>query len=186
MEHADLIRTIVAGNSGAYSQLVDRYQHMVFTVCLRILRNAEDAEEAAQDCFVKAYRNLAGYGGASKFSTWLYSIAYRTAVSSLRKRRPATDPLEELGWCPATEDMRPTADHAAPYLEQALKQLPPIDSLVLTLHYLDELKVEEIATVTGLGVSNVKVKLHRGRKRLADILDKAMNGQARNLLLNDA
>ncbi len=186
MEHAELIRSIVAGNSGQYAQLVERYQHMVYTVCLRVLRNAEDAEEAAQDSFVKAYRNLASYSGSSKFSTWLYSIAYRTAVSLLRKRRPTTFSLDELAPSAAAEESAPPADHAGPYLEHALKQLPSIDSLVLTLHYLDELKVEEIAAVTELGVSNVKVKLHRGRKRLAALLDQALNGEARNLLLNDA
>ncbi len=188
MDHADLIHRILSGESRAFGVLVDRYQHMVYTVCVRVLRNSEDAQEAAQDAFVKAYRNLQGFSGGSKFSTWLYTIAYRSAISRGRQRRADTDPLDELIHQPmaetACEPMHKT--DVRRYLKQALERLTPEECTILSLHYLDELSVEEIVTITGLSASNVKVRLFRSRKQLGIALNTELNGEARSLLLNDA
>ncbi len=187
MDHADLILRILSGDSRAFAVLVDQYQHMVYTVCMRVLRNPEDAQEAAQDAFVKAYRSLPGFTGGSKFSTWLYTIAYRSAISRGRQRRTATDALDEQIHHPiaaALSDPMHKAD-VRHYLGQALDQLTPEESTILSLHYLDELSVEEIVTITGLSTSNVKVRLFRSRKRLEAMLNKELNGQAHGLLLKD-
>lgn len=188
MDHADLIQRILSGESRAFGELVQRYQHLVYTVCMRVLRNAEDAEEASQDAFVKAFRNLSGFTGGSKFSTWLYTIAYRSAISRARQRRTNTDPLDELVHQPvaaAPSDGLHRTD-VRHYLNQALEKLTPEESTILSLHYLDELSVEEIVTITGLSASNVKVRLFRSRKRLEAALNTELNGEARSLLLNDA
>lgn len=187
MDHAPLITRILEGDSRAYGELVRQYQHMVYTVCQRVLRNSEDAEEAMQDSFVKAYQHLRGFSGSSKFSTWLFSIAYRTAISHSRRRRSDGGSVEELlhhpvadtGDSSGQDDMRRTLDHA-------LAELPPDDASLLSFFYLEELSVEEIVTVTGLGASNVKVKLHRARKKLSEILERQLGPEARALLLNDA
>ena len=188
MDHADLIHRILSGDSRAFGVLVDRYQHMVYTVCMRVLRNPEDAQEAAQDAFVKAYRNLEGFSGSSKFSTWLYTIAYRSAISRGRQRRTDTSSLDELIHQPvaATASEAMHKSDVRHYLTQALEKLTPEESTILSLHYLDELSVEEIVTITGLSASNVKVRLFRSRKRLEAMLNTELHGQAHSLLLNDA
>lgn len=187
MDHAQLIARILEGDSRAFEELVRQYQHMVFTACLRVLRNAEDAEEATQDSFVKAYQHLRGFTGSSKFSTWLFSIAYRTAISHGRRRRTDGDSIDDLLAHPAYEQ----AAEAAPgemkeHVDRALAELSPEDASILSFFYLEQLSVDEIVTITGLGASNVKVKLHRGRKKLAQTLELQLGPEARDLLLNDA
>ena len=94
MHEEELIAAARQGDQQAYARLMRSYKHMVYTVCMRVLRNREEAEEATQDSFVKAFRNLGAYQGGARFSTWLYSIAYRTALSALRTRRPGSVDLE--------------------------------------------------------------------------------------------
>ncbi len=159
---------------------------MVYTVCLRELRSKQEAEEAAQDSFVKAYQNLRGFAGGSKFSTWLFSIAYRTAVSHGRRRRTDGQSVDELAHHPAIEAVHGEGrDDLRALLDRAMKLLPADDASILSLFYLEELSVEEIVTVTGLGASNVKVKLHRARKKLAEMMEQQLGPEARALLLND-
>ena len=184
MDVAALIPHILAGNGQAYAEVVEHYQHMVYTVCHRVLRNNEDAEEATQDAFVKAYQHLAGFSGSAKFSTWLYSIAYRTAISQLRKRRNDTASVDELTHHPRAErDDGTERVELRHYLERALATLPEEDAALLSFFHLEEMSVEEIVTVTGLGASNVKVKLHRGRRKLLEALNHALGPEARELLL---
>jgi RNA polymerase sigma-70 factor (ECF subfamily) len=160
------------GDQRAFAWLIGRYGHMVHTTAYCILRHREEAEEVAQDSFVKAYQNLAGFGGESKFSTWLFSITYRTAISQLRKRRGPTSDLEDLAqggpaaWDPSTSD----ASDRRLALERALAQLPPADAAIISFFYLEEMSVDEIVTITGSSASNVKVKLHRSRKKLFELL----------------
>lgn len=172
------------GDQSAFAWLIRQYQHMVYTAVHRILRNREEAEEAAQDTFVKAYQNLGSYQGGSKFSTWLFSIAYRTAISQLRKRREATSSVDDLGARePAAVEVS-TVEHGdrAQALERALAELPEEDAAVVSFYYLEEMSVEEIVTATGLGASNVKVKLHRSRKRLMDILQRELKQETWTLI----
>jgi RNA polymerase sigma-70 factor (ECF subfamily) len=91
----DLIQLVLAGNSSVYAQLVERYQNFVFTIVLRYVKSREDAEEVAQDVFVKAYRSLADFKGASKFSTWLYTVATTTSLTFLRKNKLEVRSLDD-------------------------------------------------------------------------------------------
>lgn len=187
VDHSPLIRRILAGDTQAYAELVRHHQRMVYTVCLRVLRNAEDAEEATQDSFVKAYQHLAAFGGNAKFSTWLYSIAYRTAISMGRKRRMDTTAIEDMPHHPAAErSAEGERSELRRVLDAALAQLPPEDASILSFYHLEELSVEEIVTVTGLGASNVKVKLHRARKKLLEVLNEQLGPEAHHLLLDHA
>lgn len=187
MDIATHIRRTLDGDARAYAEVVRTYQHMVYTVCHRVLRNTEDAEEATQDTFVKAYQHLHGWSGGSKFSTWLYSIAYRTAVSQGRRRKNDTSSVDELAHHPATSGAEENnRTDLRRHLDRALAQLPAEDAAVLNFFYLEEMSVEEIVTVTGLGASNVKVKLHRGRKKLLDQLAKELGTEARELLFDHA
>jgi RNA polymerase sigma-70 factor (ECF subfamily) len=184
MDATTLIPRILTGDSRAYAEVVREYQHMVYTVCHRVLRNSEDAEEATQDSFVKAYQYLATFSGTAKFSTWLYSIAYRTAISHGRKRRNDTDSVDALAQHPPAErDGGSERNELRQHLDRALNTLSAEDASLLSFFHLEEMSVEEIVTVTGLGASNVKVKLHRGRKKLLEALDRELGPEARELLL---
>lgn len=187
MDTNALITRTLGGDARAFAMIVKHYQHMVYTVCHRVLRDVHEAEEATQDAFVKAYQHLAGFSGNAKFSTWLYSIAYRTAVSQARMRRHAMSSVDELDRHPAAGQLDDTGrTDLRRHLDRALAMLPSEDSAVLSFYYLEEMSVEEIVTVTGLGASNVKVKLHRGRKKLLEALDKELGPEARELLLEHA
>jgi RNA polymerase sigma factor (sigma-70 family) len=91
----ELIDQTLAGNQAAYADLVKRHQRFVFTLAMRFAKVREDAEEIAQDCFIKAYRSLGSFQRQSKFSTWLYSIVYTTSMTFLRKKRVATDSIDD-------------------------------------------------------------------------------------------
>lgn len=186
MDHALSIRRVLEGDDRAFGGIVREYQHMVYTVCHRVLRNADDAEEATQDAFVKAYQHLRGFSGSSKFSTWLFSIAYRTAVSHQRRRRTDGGSVDDLTLHPAAEPEAGAAPDVQDALQRGLAQLAPEDAAILSFYYLEDLSVEEIVTITGLGASNVKVKLHRSRKKLAEAMERQLGSEARALLLNDA
>lgn len=178
------IALAATGDQAAFAWLIGQYRHMVHTASYRILRNQEEAEEASQDTFVKAYQNLGSYQGGSKISTWLFSIAYRTAISQLRKRRTPTAALEGLGSLEPTThdpDTGEAGDRSAA-LSKALSQLPAEDAAIVNFFYMEELSVEEIVTVTGLSASNVKVKLHRSRKRLLEILQHELKEEAWTLI----
>ncbi len=162
-----------SGDQSAFAWIVKEYKHMAYTVAMRVLRHREEAEEVTQDAFVKAYQNLAGYQGGSKFSTWLFSITYRTAISKLRARRAATSDLENVPetFAASVDSSNGEVGDRRAALEHALARLSPEDASVVSLFYLHEQNVEEIVTATGLSASNVKVKLHRSRKKLFEILN---------------
>ncbi len=180
------IALVKQGDIQAFTWLMSRYKHMVYTVVHRVLRNALDAEEATQDTFVKVFEKMVDYQGGSKFSTWLFSIAYRTAISHLRKRRPEATDLEDLSTrIPASEenDLAIATDRTKA-LTKALGELPVEDATVVSLYYLEELSVEEIVTITGIGASNVKVKLYRSRKRLLELLKDQLKDELWTLTLD--
>jgi len=157
------------GNSAAYAYLVDKYQNMAYTIALRIMRHAEDAEDAAQEGFVRAYQQLHTFKGKSKFSTWLYTIIYRTCLSKLEKQRIPTFSIEE-GIDDSDDTVSPLdvieTTEKQTYIREAIGRLPPIDGVLVTLYYLNENSIREIEEITGLSESNIKVKLFRARKIL--------------------
>src|SRR5690606_38989713 len=117
----------------------------------------------------------------------LYSIAYRTAISHGRKRRNDTIAVDELAQHPAAEEHDGTERSEMRHLlHHALAQLPAEDASIVSFFHLDELSVDEIVTVTGLGASNVKVKLHRARKKLLDVMNAQLGPEAKALLLDHA
>lgn len=186
VNEAQAIAQVKQGDLHAFTWLMGQYKHMVYTVVHRVLRNALDAEEATQDTFVKVFEKLSDHQGESKFSTWLFSIAYRTAISHLRKRRPATTNLDDLGnHAPKARDRDVIGStDRTNAVTAALAELPEVDASIVSLYYLEELSVEEIVTVTGLGASNVKVKLHRSRKRLLEILQNEFKEETWTLVGN--
>ena len=170
------IDKIKQGDSASYAFLVDRYKHMAYTIALRIMRNAEDAEDAAQEGFVKAYQQLHRFEGKSKFSTWLYTIVYRVAITKLEQQRVATVSIhEEITDTHLHHYQTPQLEHLQVseqqnYIKAAIGRLPATEGLVITLYYLDEKSIREIEAITGLSESNIKVKLFRARRVLEEQL----------------
>src|ERR1700752_2841316 len=138
----ELIDQTLGGNQAAYADLVKRHQRFVFTLAMRFAKGREDAEEIAQDCFIKAYRSLASFQGQAKFSTWLYSIVYTTAMTFLRKRRIDTDSIDDdeafiqVENKPSAYDFYNVENKSRSfYLNQAIEQLLPDDAAIITLFY---------------------------------------------------
>lgn len=173
MTENEAIARSLSGDHHAFAWLVKEYKHMVFTTAMRVVRQHEEAEEVTQDTFVKAYQNLGTYQGGSKFSTWLFSITYRTAISVIRVRKAPMSDLESVPESAAArmDNANSEREDRRAALEYALSRLSPEDAAVVSMYYLHEQNVEEIVTATGLSASNVKVKLHRCRKRLFELLN---------------
>ncbi len=190
MNHSDkkIIIQIRKGDIAAYASIVKRYQSMAFSLAHSITKNKEDAEEVTQDAFVKAYRKLDSFKGNSKFSTWLYQIVYRTALSKIRLKKDIyslTDEKEHSNINHGTYEQNHLERlDKKKMLKQALSKLNEDEGFLLVLYYYQELKTEEISSLTGYSISNVKVKLHRARKNLYSQLQILMNGQAISLIQN--
>ncbi len=185
----ELIEQTLAGNQAAYADLVKRHQRFVFTLAMRFSKNREDAEEIAQDCFIKAYRSLSNFQRQSKFSTWLYSIVYTTAMTFLRKKRVDTDSIDDENTYIQLENS--TSSHDANsaenksrsyYLNQAITQLLPDDAAVITLFYMGEQSLEEIGNTLGIEPNTVKVKLFRARQRLKEKLERNLKHEVKELI----
>jgi RNA polymerase sigma factor (sigma-70 family) len=145
---------------------------MAYTIALKILRNQEEAEDAAQESFIKAYQQIHSFQGNSKFSTWLYTIVYRTSVSKLQKNRIVTFAIDDELNEDYTYDYSNTQleqlqiNEQSKFIKQAIRKLPETEALLITLFYMNENTVKEIEEITGMTVSNIKVKLFRARKIL--------------------
>ena len=185
----ELIRQVLSGDQGAYAELVKRHQRFVFTLALRFTKNREDAEEIAQDCFVKAYRSLNNFQQTSKFSTWMYTIVYTTSMTFLRKKKLDTQSID-------SEDSHiELQNHVSSfnadqveqkskfaYLNKAIDQLLPDDAAIITLFYKGEQSLEEISKALGIESNTVKVKLHRARHRLKEKLEAILHHEVKELL----
>jgi RNA polymerase sigma factor (sigma-70 family) len=185
----DLIEQVLGGNQGAYAQLVRRHQRYVFTLALRFTRCRENAEEISQDVFVKAYRSLHSFQRTSKFSTWLYSIAYTTSMTFLRKNQPDIRSIDDESVQLQIDDRG--SEFRADLVErksrnaclnQAIEQLLPDDAVVITLFYRAEQSLEEIALTMGIETNAVKVRLHRARLRLKNKLEQMLQHEVKELL----
>ena len=175
-EDQHYIDAVINGDHKAFAVLVDRYKHMVFTLAVKILKNKEEAEEVAQDVFIKIYQVLSSFKGDSKFSTWVYKIAYYRSLDYLKKQNRS---LKTSSMDAQVEYHLPSIESTLDVLESkertktiksAIDKLPEDDAVVITLHYLKELSLKEIAEIMGIEANTVKVRLFRSRKRLAVIL----------------
>ena len=184
----ELISRVLNGDQQAYAGLVSRYQTYVFTLALRVVKSREDAEEVAQDSFIKAYKYLADFKGASKFSTWLYTIVNNTAISFLRKKKVEIHSLDN-------EKVFEVADSkesgmGANMIEQkskmamvneAIAMLNPDDAQIITLFYKAEQSLEETAQILGIEINAAKVRLYRARTRLKEKMETYFAEEVKNL-----
>jgi RNA polymerase sigma factor (sigma-70 family) len=177
-----LIDQLLAGDREVYAVLVNKYKSYAFTIAQKILQNRPEAEEAAQDAFIKAFHHLTSFNRESKFSTWLYRIVFNTAISYRRKNRQQFQSIETtiIEYDQDADGMLEKIDKKK-YLNQAMLKLSEADRGALTLFYLEEFSLEEIAEITGMQANTAKVRIHRARLRLADELKSILNQEALTL-----
>lgn len=181
MEEKQSIRKVLKGDTSAFAYFVDTYQDMAVTIAYRVCGNRQDAEDIVQNAFVKAFHNLHTFRSDSKFSTWFYRIVYNTALTHINNRNFNTefvdykvvDSDDSYSEWDTLEKIH--EDERKEMINRAMDKMPKDESVLLTLFYLEENSIKDICIITGLTESNVKVKLHRSRKRLAEILGSIMH-----------
>jgi RNA polymerase sigma factor (sigma-70 family) len=182
------INQVLEGKVNAFSYIVDRHKNNVFNLALRICGNREDAEEVAQDSFLKAFRSLDGFKMKSSFSTWLYRIVYNSSISVIRKRKQSILSLDEF---PAdaedflsdfTSEEEALDEYRKSLVSFALLKLGEDERAIITLFYYEEMDTEEISLVTGISRQNVKVKLFRARQKMNEII---VNAEKKNIIYHE-
>ncbi|TMU50577.1 RNA polymerase sigma factor [Flagellimonas algicola] len=170
------IAAILNGDTQEFSVLVDQYKDLVFTVAIRTLKNREEAEEVAQDTFIKVFKSLKNFKGDAKLSSWIYRIAYNTCLDRVKKHKKELKnmPIDEVR-SEAVMEMGNALDgmvmqERAATIKRCIQQLSPVDAALLTLFYFEEKDLKEMAKALNLSPNTAKVKLFRARNRLGAIL----------------
>ncbi|EMR03502.1 RNA polymerase sigma factor [Cesiribacter andamanensis] len=181
-----LIRMVRAGKPEVYRALVERYQDMVYNLCFKVLLDEDEAKDAAQEAFIKAYQALGTFREDSKFSTWMYRIATNEALARTRRKKRSA-PLEEARHMASegSGDNTPASlqqEERSRYLHAALAQLEETDRLLISLYYLEEVSMDEVADISGLDKNLAKVRMHRARKKLYTLLSGIVNQEAKEAL----
>ncbi len=174
MEEQQLVSNAQRGDRAAFAKLVERYQTPVYNLAFRMLGTANDAEDAAQETFLRVYTRLKSFKGDQKFATWLLSIDAHYCIDRLRRRKQITwlSIEDEVVGDSLSSDLPEPAEEALRHesqeeVERLLEHLSPANRLVVVLRYWYDLSIEEIAKTTGDSASAIKVKLFRARQALA-------------------
>ena len=183
----NLLNRIRLGDKSAFKELINRHKDYAFTVAYRILNNREDAEEVAQDAFMQAFGALKSFNAESKFTTWFYRIVFNAALMQQRKNKVVSIDIETSSEAflvshssDSAEDLQKNERKKA--IQKALQNLSADDTAMITLFYLKELSLEEIAEITKISAETAKVKIHRARKRLSEEMKKLLKDEVKSLL----
>jgi RNA polymerase sigma-70 factor, ECF subfamily len=181
-----LISECLQGRPAAFGDLVRRYQERLYNSIYRVVDHAEDAADVVQDAFLNAYQSLNSFKGDSEFFTWLYRIAFNTAISLRRKRRAVLrldwtdgnpsglEPADESAFTEPGSALAQSEDEAV--LRSALNRLSPEHRAVLVLKEIDGQKYEDIAEILDVPIGTIRSRLHRARLELRDLLQKGNTG----------
>jgi len=179
----EIIELVRGGTRHHYARLVDCYKDRAFTLALRMLRNREDAEEASQDAFIRAYNGLNRFEGKARFSTWFYRILYNVCLSRIRKRKDEYELLEYDDDNGYSGNLQSAGSNYIPdfetkdmmdFVKKTLNTLPSKYQTILSLFYLQELSHEEISDVTDLPIGTIKTHLFRARAMILERLQKEL------------
>ena len=170
-EESHIIKEILDGKTEQYEYFLDRYGQQVFVLVDRIVSCQEDAEELTQDVFLKAFQQLSSFKAESSFSTWIYRIATNIAISAVRKKRNDVLRLDDSVFANLSDtqvdaSLEDESEEQMERLQQAMNQLEADERALITLYYLEEKPLAEVAFILGMTEGNAKVKLHRIRKKL--------------------
>jgi RNA polymerase sigma-70 factor, ECF subfamily len=190
-----LVKAAKSGDATAFEELVNRYERKIFRLTMNITRNREDAEDAMQDAFMKAYSHLGTFQEDSRFYTWLVRIAANEALMRLRKRRsdrtvPLDEPIDtgeetvarEIAVWEDNPEQRYSRDEMHDILEQAVQTLKPDFRTVFVLRDIEELSTEETAESLGISVPAVKSRLLRARLALREKLTRQFRRKGEDVL----
>ncbi|WHY72560.1 RNA polymerase sigma factor SigW [Fictibacillus enclensis] len=173
-----LVTQVKSGNREAFEGLVEIYKDKIYRLCYRMVGDRHEAEDLAQEAFVRAFVNIDKYSGSYKFSTWLYRIATNLCIDRLRKRKPDYSMDAEI---PGTEgatlysqvaDADPLPEEEVEekekhdHLQQEIMKLPEKYRTAILLKYIEDMSLDEISSVMDLPVPTVKTRIHRGREAL--------------------
>jgi len=179
------VERVLKGDTQYFSYFVDKYKDIVYSIAFKVLRNREDAEEMAQESFIKAFKSLHTFKGEAKFSTWLYRITYNNCISEVRKKKIKFVSADDVQISDEPEELNLDgipAENRAKYVKAALEKLPEDEYTLILLYYFDDKSVEEIGEITKMTESNVKVKLFRSRKKLYTILNDMLKEEIYTIL----
>jgi RNA polymerase sigma factor (sigma-70 family) len=182
------LKLVLEGNASKFSYFIEKYKGMAFSIAFRIVDNREDAEEIVQDAFLKAFRSLDKFRKDSKFSTWFYRIVVNSSLSRARNRKPESSIADADDVADVVVESVESAYRSLALSEQklfiqhALEELSTEDRLLLTLHYLNENSIDEITGITGIAQENVKMKLHRARNKMYNVLNKNLKSEIQSIL----
>lgn len=169
IDDRELVGRCRAGDTAAFGQLVERYQRAVYTMALRMLGNPEDAKDATQVAFVRAYRSLDTFDENRRFFSWLYRIGVNECLNALRSRRPDDTLTPAVAAAATPYDTVATLERRA-QLQAALQTLSPDYRAVIVLRHFGDMSYDEIADALGIEVKTVKSRLHSARQRLGERL----------------
>jgi RNA polymerase sigma-70 factor (ECF subfamily) len=161
------------GDPEAFTRLVEVYQSPVYNLCYRMLNDASDAEDAAQETFLRAYQSMKRYDNNRPFPTWLLSIAAHHCIDQIRKRRMSIVSIDDMPYTEISDDA-PLPETSVGRLEERrrvqtlLETLAPVDRAAVVMYYWYEFSYEEISQALNLSLSAVKSRLHRARRALAE------------------
>lgn len=172
------VNEVLKGHQDAFEEIVTLFQHRLYQVCYRMLGNAQEAEDIAQEAFVRAYTNIHTYDQNRKFSTWLFRIATNLCIDRIRKKKPDYYLDAEV---PGTEGLNMYSQIASPVelpeeqvekmemqerIHYEIGRLPDKYRSVIILRYIEELPLQEIGDILELPLGTVKTRVHRGREAL--------------------
>jgi RNA polymerase sigma factor (sigma-70 family) len=168
-----LIEKTLKGDLLSFEKIVRKYNSIVYTLALRILKNHEEAEELSQDVFIKIYKSLNTFNHKSRFSTWIYRITYNNSINRLRSQKKYYETLEindniVSGFYDNFD--RHEEEEEKKIILDCICSLPETERIIITLYYYDDMPVKEISEITGISPANVKVKLFRSRQKLYEEL----------------
>ena len=182
------IEQVLSGKVNAFSYIVDRHKDKAYNLAFRICGNHEEAEEIAQDSFLKAFNSLRSFKMKSSFATWLYRIVYNTSISHVRLKKTRVLSIDDFP-ADATVFMAGNAsedeedvEFRKSLLNFALQKITEEERGLITLYYFDEMSTEEISEITSISKSNIKVKLFRARQKMSDIIE---NVEKRKLVYHE-
>lgn len=172
------IKQVLKGDQNAYADIVNLYQHKLYQICYRMLGNKQEAEDIAQEAFVRAFINLHSYDQKRKFSTWLYRIATNLCIDRIRKKKPdyyldaevaGTEGLDMYSQIAVDEQLPEEAVEQMELQERVqyeISRLPDKYRSVIVLKYIEELSLQEISEILDMPIGTVKTRIHRGREAL--------------------
>lgn len=172
------IKQVLIGDQNAFGEIVEVYRDKIYQLCYRMLGNAYEAEDMAQEAFIRAYVNIERFNVNRKFSTWLYRIATNLCIDRIRKKKPdyfldaevaGTEGLtlySQIASTEATPDEEVSKMELQSIIQQEILKLPEKYRSVIVLRYIDELSLNEISEILSLPLGTVKTRIHRGREAL--------------------